>query len=275
MNGLYLSLIFLTVPLGASEKTLRNDSWEDGQVAGFQGGFVAGEIGAVSFFPSPQDFPLVLKKIELLFGGDIERVQQQVVVHVWKESNQLEPGLELYQDSYRLTASTQDIIVIDLGIARLSIDQGGFRVGIEFLHNGYPGIARDTDGNTHPDKNFILAEGFGWTYSSDFLVEGDWIIRAIIETTQPVFIRGEIDQNSGREITDAINLFLFLFVGGVSLQCEEAADVDNDEQLTITDGILLLKWLFLGETPPADPGPNKCGPDPDDNHLGCDRFEGC
>ncbi|MBI4582979.1 MAG: hypothetical protein HY717_03000, partial [Planctomycetes bacterium] len=62
--------------------------------------------------------------------------------------------------------------------------------------------------------------------------------------------------------------------GGVELACPDAADVDDNGELEITDAIRILTYLFLGDDPPPFPGPRACGGDPTADTLDpCDA--GC
>lgn len=97
--------------------------------------------------------------------------------------------------------------------------------------------ARDECGTT---------EGAVWTFRTTFLGGGQ--------------VPGDCDQNGGIAITDAIRLLKFLFAGGVTnLPCTDdgelhaatyqVLDWDGDSDLLISDGILLLQWLFLHGPP--------------------------
>ncbi|MBN1443357.1 MAG: hypothetical protein JXA90_11665 [Planctomycetes bacterium] len=88
------------------------------------------------------------------------------------------------------------------------------------------------------------------------------------------FIRGDADADGTRQITDAVRIFSYLFLGGAALPCADAADVDDSGSLEITDGIYLLGYLFLGGPPPPAPFPS-CGEDPGEDALGCARFPPC
>jgi hypothetical protein len=77
-----------------------------------------------------------------------------------------------------------------------------------------------------------------------------------------LFRRGDADSNQRLEITDAINLLNFLFLGGPEPPCQDAADADDNGQLQITDPIRILGYLFLGGDPPPSPGAEVCGADP-------------
>ena len=69
-----------------------------------------------------------------------------------------------------------------------------------------------------------------------------------------LFRRGEVTGDNGApNISDAIAILNFLFKGGPSLPCEDAADINDDEKLEIADAILLFSYLFKNGDPPANP----------------------
>jgi hypothetical protein len=123
--------------------------------------------------------------VTLLFGGAGDTLP--VIVHVWDDAaGALDPGTEIYSDSFSLTGSNTQLQLIDFGIANVTVS-GPFRVGIEFLHSGLPSIASDTDGSINIPHNLIFADfsplGFFWLESADFGVTGDWVIRATVESS--------------------------------------------------------------------------------------------
>ena len=83
----------------------------------------------------------------------------------------------------------------------------------------------------------------------------------------PTFVRGDANGDGFLDISDGIAVINYLFIGR-ELDCLDAADVDDDEALLITDGVYLLDFLFrTGSAPPAPyPAP---GPDPEGDALGC------
>lgn len=79
----------------------------------------------------------------------------------------------------------------------------------------------------------------------------------------------------------------FLFLGTTPPICDNASDFDNSGALDITDALILLGHLFLGQ-PNALPQPGtSCGTNPDTiqppippipeqepSDLGCDKYPG-
>jgi len=94
------------------------------------------------------------------------------------------------------------------------------------------------------------------------------------ESREPHFRRGDTDSNQQMQITDAIALLGFLFLGSAEPRCQDAADADDNGQVQITDAIRILGYLFLGGGPPAAPFP-ECGEDPTPDALPCSSQPGC
>ncbi len=92
----------------------------------------------------------------------------------------------------------------------------------------------------------------------------------------PTFLRGDTDANRSIELTDAVGLLNYLFLGGPKPGCLDAADIDDNGEADISDAIANLNYQFLGGASPADPGPINCGPDKNQEseqgipELGCD-----
>ncbi len=95
------------------------------------------------------------------------------------------------------------------------------------------------------------------------------------ESLPPPFLRGDVDERPLIGIGDALRIFSLLFlVDDESFDCDDAADVDDDGTIRITDGIFLLNWLFVGGPDPAEPFP-ECGDDVTDDALDCARSTRC
>jgi len=93
----------------------------------------------------------------------------------------------------------------------------------------------------------------------------------------PRFHRGDTDGSGSLNLSDAMWVLNFLFLGGEELPCLDAGDADDSGGIEITDAIRILGYLFLGNAVPPDPGPppSACGPDPGTEHLGCATYENC
>ena len=83
-----------------------------------------------------------------------------------------------------------------------------------------------------------------------------------------MFHRGDANADGSINITDGIFVLNFLFLGGPTPTCLEAANPNDDEAVNITDGIYILNFLFLGGPQPAAPYPS-CGTDEDGDGISC------
>ncbi|MBI4605323.1 MAG: hypothetical protein HY721_25445 [Planctomycetes bacterium] len=107
-------------------------------------------------------------------------------------------------------------------------------------------------------------------------VSGPELLKVVPPGT--LFHRGDSDDNGELQLTDAIRILGYLFLGSVAPSCLEAADADNNGKLELTDAIRILGFLFLGAAAPAPPGPPPadCGLDPPDTgDLGCETYTRC
>jgi hypothetical protein len=182
---LFVTMVFMGAPAAAQQEELRNDGFETGEAVNFQAGFVVDEIAAVRLVPT-LPCPCRVENVSLLFGGAGDTLP--VVLRIWEDDGNTDPGSSLYVDSFQLTGANNVLQVIDPSPADVIVN-GPFRVGIEFAHSGLPSVASDTDGTIDVSANFIYADftplGFFWLPSDDFGVSGDWVIRATISQVAP------------------------------------------------------------------------------------------
>ncbi|OUU25240.1 MAG: hypothetical protein CBC13_02350 [Planctomycetia bacterium TMED53] len=77
---------------------------------------------------------------------------------------------------------------------------------------------------------------------------------------QNTFVRGDVDRNGQVQLADAIQALSVLYIGEET-SCMEALDVNDDQQLDLSDPVRILGYLFLNSIPPASPFPS-AGADP-------------
>ncbi len=82
------------------------------------------------------------------------------------------------------------------------------------------------------------------------------------EAPEEVFRRGDSNGDGTLDLTDAVHVLAYLFIGGPPPACFDAADADDSGELDLSDAIYSLGFQFLGGPAPPDPGPSSCGPDP-------------
>lgn len=89
------------------------------------------------------------------------------------------------------------------------------------------------------------------------------------------FLRGDVDNSGGLSLSDAVVLLNHLFLGQAKPSCLEAENTDNDGQVTLTDAVYLLSFLFLGGKEPPAPYP-QCGSDAQDGDaIDCAQPQEC
>lgn len=115
------------------------------------------------------------------------------------------------------------------------------------------GVLHDLDGDGAPDECFARSD----------------------------FRRGDPNEDGNIDLSDAVYVLLYLFLGEVTPGCLESADSNNDGAIDLTDAVIVLSYLFTGGPPPALPGPppGACGSDIDPpgsaRDLGCHRYAAC
>ena len=90
----------------------------------------------------------------------------------------------------------------------------------------------------------------------------------------PRFRRGDANGDGGIDLSDAVKVLAYLFLGDPAPACLVAADVDGSGKIDITDAVYTLQFLFLGGPSPKGPFPD-CGIDDEIDGLGCQSFSPC
>ncbi|MBN1442417.1 MAG: SUMF1/EgtB/PvdO family nonheme iron enzyme [Planctomycetes bacterium] len=90
----------------------------------------------------------------------------------------------------------------------------------------------------------------------------------------PSFRRGMVNADASVDMSDAISIFGYLFLGSATPGCIGAADTNDDGGVDISDGVTLLGHLFLGGARLPEPFA-ECGVDPTPDSLGCETFSHC
>ena len=89
------------------------------------------------------------------------------------------------------------------------------------------------------------------------------------------FRRGDVNQNGGVEIADAIATLGYVFAGSREPGCLDSVDVNADGRINVADAVYLLGYIFAGGAPPSEPF-GECGfPPPGSESLGCREFTPC
>lgn len=115
-----------------------------------------------------------------------------------------------------------------------------------------------------PDDMWAVGEAFGIELSLGTLVE------RYSDACPPAnFLRGDANQDSVLDLSDAITSLGYQFLGEATPRCLDALDRDDNGQIEITDAIYLLAFLYQGGDLLPAPYP-EMGPDPTaDDPLDC------
>ncbi|MEM7234312.1 MAG: hypothetical protein AAF517_19195 [Planctomycetota bacterium] len=122
-----------------------------------------------------------------------------------------------------------------------------------------------------------LVTGAGWPGLRDGseVVTLDDFVTALPAPPSTRFIRGDSSGDGLVNITDAVSILGFLFLGDDPGSCEESFDQDDNGAVNLTDAIGLLNWLFLGGLPPREPFPG-CGVDSETmDAIDCEAYPPC
>lgn len=98
-------------------------------------------------------------------------------------------------------------------------------------------------------------------------------MRAGVTIDSGEFLRGDPNADGTVDISDPIRVLSFLYLGA-SVDCRDAADVDDNGEVEVTDAIFSLSFLFRGG-PPPEPPMSGCAKDPSPDSLLCIRQETC
>lgn len=84
------------------------------------------------------------------------------------------------------------------------------------------------------------------------------------------FLRGDANRDRRLNLTDMITILrrLFFAAGAGPLPCPDAADYNDDGTVTVSDAVMVARYLFSLGQPPAPPFPD-AGQDATGDDLGC------
>ena len=154
-----------------------NDGWEDGDSIGFNAGFLPGEMAAGCFDAGG---PAVVTDVRFFYGGAGVGESFDVPIHAFLRDDDGTPESEpIFSEIAEVVASHE--ASVDVALDGLLLVDGEFCIAVESTVGGLPFVGRDTDGTVDREANWILLDGFLWVTSGEVGIEGDWVIRAIVE----------------------------------------------------------------------------------------------
>jgi hypothetical protein len=139
----------------------------------------------------------------------------------------------------------------------------GLRIPGSIIANTFAPAPTTGDLNGDGRHDFVLLE------DSSTVTGRAYVIFGLSRRTS--FVRGDANEDGRIDLSDAVFVLTYLFLGGRAPECKDAADVDDRGSIEITDAVNLLNHLFLGAAAPRPPHPAE-GEDPTDDALDCSRF---
>ena len=88
-------------------------------------------------------------------------------------------------------------------------------------------------------------------------------------------LRGDVDNNGTVIALDVDYLVSYLYVGGPTPECKDAADCNDDGDIDNADVIVLANYVYNAINNIPAPGPINCGEDPTSDALGCAFPDSC
>ncbi len=123
-----------------------------------------------------------------------------------------------------------------------------------------------------------FSDGYGYHFHArpeNFLQMGWWIGDAVLANgytgsqARLRFLRGDCNDDGNIDISDAVCILNWLFLGGATPGCLAVTNANGDPGADLSDPVYMLNHLFLGGPAPVMPFPD-CGPMPDDENMPCD-----
>jgi hypothetical protein len=125
------------------------------------------------------------------------------------------------------------------------------------------------------DNPVILKGGIVATPSVGFegVVDEDLFLREseLYRVRCPRFVRGDVNDDRSVNLTDAVVVLRFLFLGADAIRCKHAADVNDSDIVDLSDIVYLLSYLFQRGPALAQPFPEP-GPYSQPRVLSCHGF---
>ncbi len=165
------------------------------------------------------------------------------VVHIAYIDTHENSDLPQYDVYYTKVVDGQPSRSIRVNPVHISNKVGGY----------YPGDYMDVL-QVYPERAYVSYPCAGNDY-----VPQNACITAVDPNQLPLageFKRGDSNADLVVDISDAISVLRWLFLGAPDPDCIDAADVNDDGKVDVSDPIRLLNYLFSNAPQPPDPFPN-------------------
>ena len=158
--------------------------------------------------------------------------------------------------------------------------------GIVLPSVGFPLLIAEITGSTPADVEeqvvpFSFVDGIGTPATNNtFVVEFDSIPPSLVTNgaldirhppvpVDPIFLRGDVNDNGGVDIADAVFHLNYTFGNGPIPTCLDAGDANDDGHSDISDAVFILLFLF-NDGPAMNPPYPTPGVDPTPDTIGCE-----
>jgi acetyl esterase/lipase len=176
-----------------------------------------------------------------------------------------------------------DVLVSVNGVSFTSVkasERGAVRIpGDEALSSAFRARSYDLEGSGLASARYIRIDGLGDEAAGegrgfDLDAVGCHHLALCLPPALPELRRGDSNADGTPDISDAVAILGFLFLGSTMNDCEDAADVNDDGKVDISDPVRLIGFLFLGSERPPDPF-TACSVDSTEDELDCKTFDEC
>lgn len=205
--------------VSAQEFELRNDSLVDGGTGAIQAGFAPGDIGAAVFNTSPSNFPLKIKRVQIMWYSlnPPQADQEQGAINFYQGGAENPPSPILVRSLGGPIMRDGGLNEFDVSGENIVFESGPFAVGLLFVNpvnpTMGPSLVTDTNG-CQAGKNLIYDPSIGWTNGCILGISGDLVIRVICEYVgQSADIVGQVQLGSWVGDTSQLGIELTLKSG--------------------------------------------------------------
>ena len=161
---------------------LQIDGYTEGGSMNFIETVTIGEEVGITLGPVGNTFKVT--SVQFLFGGTgNDPVTRSIILKIYKDDGTVIPGDLLFSSNYTIAASNSTIHEIDISDKNVTVSGGGsIRVSFEMTdETGFPSFAQEYDGEYFITKNWIKEPNGTWKSNDTFGLNGNWVIRAVIE----------------------------------------------------------------------------------------------
>jgi len=107
-------------------------------------------------------------------------------------------------------------------------------------------------GNTSLAANISLAGTVGQAVFGAGNSETHILHSGFRQTFNPYYVCGDANGDAVVNVSDAVGIINYIFVGGVSPEPFKAGDSNCDETINVSDAVWIINYVFMGGNEPCD-----------------------